>query len=53
MATYKTPPAKISVPLKLTPELKDRIEKQRLKENRSRNNFIEYAIKIYLGLTEK
>jgi hypothetical protein len=44
---------KKSVSLKLTGELKKRIEKKARLENRSRNGMIEYMIKFYLEVTKK
>lgn len=44
---------KKQVPLKLTDELKEKIENKATQEGRTRNNMIEYALKFYLKVTEK
>jgi len=48
----RIPQVKKTLPLKVMPDLKERIECQAKKERRSRNGLIEYAIKFYLKVVE-
>lgn len=53
MGTKRIPQVKQSVPLKLTPELRKKIEIKAKSEGRSRNNMMEYMCKFYLEVTKK
>lgn len=50
---YKSDSVKKPVPLRLTSDMKERIQEKAKNECRSLNGTIEYAIKFYLRVTEK
>ena len=51
--TYKSDSVKKPVPLRLTDDLKARVQEKAKNECRSLNGTIEYALKFYLRVAEK
>ena len=51
--SYKSDSIKKPVPLRLTDELRDKVKEKAKNECRSLNGTIEYALKVYLKVTER
>lgn len=51
--SYKSDSVKKPVPLRLTDELREQVKAKAVSECRSFNSTVEYALKLYLKLTQR